>query len=259
MAKITYTLLTFNSSKASQGALVVMVRKDITGSVTNEPAVGTEIQPFNGAGVCKALNNSQFTFSYNSNSYLFNNKGEAISQNALNYKLMLGQIQQNLSDAGSTVNSSTTIKTSMTRGEDDSIDYNTTISDAPSTVLIDQLNARDHFAVQALRAMLEHAPDPSALSDSVMADYCDKAYRWAANMMSAAASTRAVMEDDTASGGGTEEASVGVLSTNEEKLLNNIIVAIEALEDTVTTVKESLNSINTTLGQIKEAIEDSNT
>ena len=243
MATITYRLYNFNADAASDGALCVMVKKDYTDPIiTNEPMVGVEAQPFGGAGTCKVLS-GRYTLTVKSVSYKFDGFGNPLGPNNTLYKLMLGEIQQAVSDVGNTVNSKATVITEMTQSDSGDIEYNTTVEGTPSTVFLDSLTPRDQFAINALRSMLEHVQDPSSVSDSVMADYCDKAYRWAANMMNMAADARAIFKDSTATDT-PEAAEVGVLEDNKEKLLNNIILALERTDEKETTVHNNQNITN---------------
>ena len=59
-----------------------------------------------------------------------------------------------------------------------------------NTAVISQLEARDHFAVQILNAMLMNAGNPVEFDDANIALYTRSAYRWAEGMMQAAANAR---------------------------------------------------------------------
>ena len=97
-----------------------------------------------------------------------------------------------------------------------------------NTVVVDSLNARDQFAMQALGELLGHIPDPSVLGENERNHFCNSAYAWAANMMTAAAKARATIVYTKE---GTEEEDTEVsgitLNNNTEKLLNNIAAAID--------------------------------
>lgn len=96
-----------------------------------------------------------------------------------------------------------------------------------NTVVVDSLNARDQFAMQALGELLGHIPDPSVLGENERNHFCNSAYEWAANMMTAAAKARATIKYVKE---GTEEEvydSGVTLNNNTEKLLNNIAAAID--------------------------------
>jgi hypothetical protein len=95
---------------------------------------------------------------------------------------------------------------------------------------------RDNFALKALKTLMQRSEkDPSSLSNNEMSFYCDVAYQWAANTMSAAAKVRATIEDET--GPSVAEES---LTTNTEKLLYDmseaIIEAQATMEDLVQAV-----------------------
>ena len=225
MAKITYNLYPFNAAKASQGSLVVMVVKtwniEEHPTITNEPMVGVEIQPFGGAGICRFSAPNTYIFTVNSTTFSFNDKGNSNQLSSQNYKLLLGEIQQTISDGGGLVTSDTS--RGITRAADGS--YSEVVTDEESQMIIDTLNARDQFAIQCLKQLMsidKNRMDPTTVSDNEMAHYCELAYRWAANMMNAAAKTRATMTDET--GSSVDEES---LASNTEKLLYDIKDALQ--------------------------------
>lgn len=227
MAKITYNLSAFDPLKAKQGALCIMV----TTSYSEATIVNTSAS-FGGAGICKYKDGDRYLLTVNSVLYSFNKQGN--SADGSSYKLLLGEVQQELSGAGGAVESN--IKTVVTRNADGTYSSETTEED--NTVLVEGLTVRDNFALNALKTLMQRSEkDPSSLSNNEMAFYCDVAYQWAANMMSAAARVRATMEDET--GPSVAEES---LTTNTEKLLYDMSDAIidtkETLEDLVQAVQD---------------------
>lgn len=63
-------------------------------------------------------------------------------------------------------------------------------SEKYETVEITDLEPRDHFAMNALNAMLIHADHPETFDDATCLMYSRAAYRWAQAMMIAAADAR---------------------------------------------------------------------
>lgn len=232
MAKITYNLSTFDSVKASAGSLVLMVSSSypvtidgIPNTITNVNIVnGAEIKnaDFFGEGICRATSNGDFIFIVNSIVHTFDRTGVSKSTPSVGKKLVMGVVTNSISTVGSSINTSTS--SSTTRSTEGDITY---IDSEPGQSFVDILNARDSFAIQALRGILANMEkDPAELSNNEMMYYCQQAYQWAANMMTIAASSRAELNDTTA----TDKARsvpVGSLETNTEKLLNNLISELE--------------------------------
>lgn len=228
MAKITYSLEEFNPTKALEGALCVVVKSSYSDSTISNivDAIGTANSSFVGTGICSYNGQDTYSINIESKSYKFNEEGNGLYDH-YDCKVMLGTAKLDLLASGNMVTSSSTTTTVSTRGDTTTdVDYSKT-----SKVLIDSLNARDEFAIHALRELLCHMPDPSSVSDSEMNFYCDKAYRWAANMMSASANARGTYtnEETTTNTTTTDKADVSTnsLTSNTEKLLNNIVAALE--------------------------------
>ena len=244
MAQVKYTLFTFNASAAASGKLCVMVNSAY-GTVTSGSSTIANIEDsyqgattdlhsncYGGAGICRVTGSNEYTLRVNGINYTFNYAGlpaNAAARTAPNvgsstgnsWRLYLGENQATIVDAGVDVIGTTSGE--ITRGsyDPDAVEYGD-----PTNVVVDNMSPRDQFAAQALRGMMSHIEDPSSLSNSEMQLYCDAAYQWAANMMTAAANSRVAVSDSTASS--TAEATeVGTLDNNTEKLLNNIIVALE--------------------------------
>lgn len=230
--KITYSLSDFDPLKAASGALCVMVEKNYSaGTITNTNT------SFGGVGICKSKNADRYLLTVSSIGYEFNNKGNSVEETSSAYKLLLGEVLQDLTGAGGAVGSNT--RTVVTRSADGS--YSSTTTDEDTTVLVDSLTARDNFAINALRTLMQRADkDPSTLSNNEMAFYCDVAYQWAANMMSAAAKVRATMEDE--SGPSVDEES---LTTNTEKLLYDMSEAIIEAKETMEDLAQAVQDLDT--------------
>ena len=231
MAKQTYILNPFEHSKASSGALCIMVKNGVSDKITNINSDGTANSNFMGAGIC-TQGDGGFTMMINGVVYQFNSKGEGLYPLSIrNWKLMLGEVETIINTSGNAATSNTT--TIVTRGQDGStttkVDYSKT-----NDVIIDSLNARDEFAVNVLKQLLSSIPNPSAISNNEMNFFCNRAYQWAANMMEASANARGTFTQEASSTTGipsniTTRADISSdsLSSNTEKLLNNIVSALE--------------------------------
>ena len=230
MAKITYNLSAFDPLKAKQGALCIMV----TTSYSEATIVNTSAS-FGGAGICKYKDGDRYLLTVNSVLYSFNRQGNPADKS--NYKLLLGEVQQELSGAGGAVESN--MRTVVTRSADGT--YSSETTEENNTVLVEGLTTRDNFALNALKTLMQRAEkDPSSLSNNEMSFYCDVAYQWAANMMSAAARVRATIEDET--GPSVDEES---LTTNTEKLLYDMSEAIIEAKETMENLAQAVQDLDT--------------
>lgn len=228
MGKITYgNLEKFNYTQAKQGALVIAVHKNFNGSsISNISLYGSTWKKttyFLGAGVVKLVN-SNFILTVASVDYTFSSEGDGHG-NAANYILKMGTVTTSVVSTGNGVTATTRSLTERSSTGD-----KTTVDDKEGYVYVDSLTPRDQFAIQALRGILERIDDPSSVSTSVMSNYCDVAYQWAAQMMQAAGNARSDLKDDTATEE-TKTAEVGSLENNTEKLLNNIVAALEKTDE----------------------------
>lgn len=229
MAKVTYKLSAFNATKAKLGTLCIMVSKTlaVTDGVTTITNVtitnGKEVRTadFYGAGICRFTSPNNYTFTINSQSYVFRENGSANSMEAFPYKLVMGDLADEISTTGNSINTSTSSSTTRRPSGDD-----TEISDTSGQAYVDSLNARDQFAIQALKIMFSRTEqDPSTMDNSQMNFFCQQAYQLAANMMTLSANSRATLDDTTATDI-PEQVEVGSLETNTEKILNNIFSAL---------------------------------
>ena len=231
MARVVYNLSTFDANKAATGVLCVMVKNNVYNTVANINEDGSVNSDFVGAGICKRINSNTFNLVIDSNVYQFDAEGKGIKPWTIrDCKLMLATADVNITSSGNAAKSRGT--TVVTRGTDGSTTTKTDYS-KESDVIIDSLNARDEFAINALRELLNHVPDPSILSNNEMSFYCNSAYKWAANMMEASANARGSFTQQSDNTGidtsTTTRADVleSSLSSNTEKLLNNIVSALE--------------------------------
>ena len=243
MARVGYNLRDFNKEDVARGLLCVIVTSTFTGTeIYNINTDGSQNNDFIGVGICRSIHFDGFAIMINNTTYEFSNEGIGIEKTVSDgYVIKLGTVINTLSTAGNAVKSNSTTVTEVTsrgsaEGTSTSTYYNT-----PSTVVIDSLNARDEFAINALRELLKNVEKPEALSDNEMNYYCNAAYQWAANMMSASAAARGTYDDKTTSTTDTSEASVTTseLSSNTEKLLNNIVVALQRTDEKTINTTES--------------------
>lgn len=228
--KTTYNLSAFDLNKARDGHLCV-----VTKDQSNDPVSSDNDTRFFGTGICAKNYEGRIFIYINSIPYQFNNSGVGINAAATSpdqLYVKLGTVADTITDVGGSIASNVKNTIAKSRGSGGEIEYDPPQSDPGSyNIFVDNLNARDQFAAQALRGLLSHIEDPAILSDSEMNYYCNTAYKWAANMMVAAAKVRASIDDQTE--GAEEEVEVGALETNTEKLLNNLIVELSKTNETV--------------------------
>lgn len=254
MAVTTFKYRAFNETEAKDGTLCLMIadtyqspeeqdgQTELTWQTiaTNQlkkeegnwVLTSTPNDKLKGSGVCRVERNG-LVFTSDTIPYVFSDAGLPISDNASGWKLYLAKIMIAPQAVGNAIDVS--YKSSTTRsaaGIVTSYDFGT-----GSTVMVDQLNARDAFAMQALQGIMEHIDRPDAVSDNEINFYTTMAYKWAANMMMAAAQARSELKDKEEEGGetpevkDTEAVTVGALEGNTEKLLNNIVAALEKTDE----------------------------
>ena len=96
-----------------------------------------------------------------------------------------------------------------------------------TSIAIDALNPRDHFASIALQGIFKYLSNPHEMSDANMLYYSKVAYKWAQAMLVASADAR---KNAGESGGGSEiNINENTLSTNQDKLLYNISTNLKDL------------------------------
>lgn len=242
MARTVYNISAFDSSQVMEGTLCVMVSSSVSGStIANIDTSGSANASFKGAGICKIEGLDTYSMMVQGVKYKFNKSGAGI-YSASSYKIMLASIDSNAASSGNAIkSSSTTVVTRSASGT-----TTTTVNyGSGSDIIIDSLNARDEFAVQALKQLLDKVPNPTAVSDSEMSYYCDAAYQWAAHMMEASANARGSFNQQSSSTEMTTtraDVAESSLSTNTEKLLNNIVSALEKTQSTLNKILEFDNN-----------------
>lgn len=237
-----YKLSNFDKDKAAEGRLCVMVpsgytigENTIINSMTQDQTTHewSKNPNFMGAGICRYQPPSTYLFTIDSITYNFNENGRPNSTNALPYKLVMGEAQINLQDVGNNANStSSSTLTRLDGGDEVVTDYG-----SEQEMAIGNMNARDQFAIQAMRGLMQSIIDSkeprdlSALSDTDINYYCNAAYRWAANMMIASANARAEIRDERTPGldieTRMEDIESAALESDTDKLLNNIALALQ--------------------------------
>ncbi len=243
MARTVYNISAFDPLQVMEGTLCVMVSSSVSGStIANIDTSGSVNSSFKGAGICKLEGLDTYSMMVQGVKYKFNKSGAGI-YSASSYKIMLASIDSNAASSGNVIKSSST--TVVTRSASGST--TTTVNyGSGSDIIIDSLNARDEFAVQALKQLLDKVPNPTAVSDSEMSYYCDAAYQWAAHMMEASANARGSFTQQQSSSTETTTTRANVaessLSTNTEKLLNNIVSALEKTQSTLNKILEFDNN-----------------
>ena len=181
-----------------------------------------------GTGIPKVKSPNNIVVTINSVQYTFDSNGNPTSKNAIeggyNIKMAASQVQANTTG---TVGATQAAFTRSVDAETGDVTYTPSeILDKTYEITIDNLNARDHFALQALHTIMEKIPNPDELSKDEITHYCEASYLWASYMMVESSKARAVIEDAESSEN-TKTETVGYLESNTEKLLNNIVAAIE--------------------------------
>ena len=127
------------------------------------------------------------------------------------------------------------------------ISTNTTRAGTTSEVNLASLEPRDQFAMQAMLGLMRHLDHPENFDDANILSVCSAAYRWAQGMLQAAADSRVLTTsssgegEGSGQGSGVTRATVDTTSgTNSEKLLDNMVKAVDDLTAQVTAIKTSL-------------------
>lgn len=216
----TYTVETFDYQSASKKKLVAM----IDGS---DNIIGT--------GVLKVNSPNNLVLTVDGEEYAFNSEGQPVSNNAMQagYSLKMGISEVNAITKGTIGTTSNAFIRSID-AETGDVTYEAAESlDKSYEITIDALNARDQFAIQALHGIMEKLPNPDELSKDEITHYCDAAYTWASYMMKLSSEARSVIQDADASDN-TQTEEVGYLDSNTEKLLNNIVAALDKTNASIT-------------------------
>ena len=181
-----------------------------------------------GTGIPKVKASNSIVVTIDSVQYVFDSQGNPTSKNAITngYKINMAASQVKANTTG-IVGATSAAYTRSVNAETGDVTYTPSeILDKTYEITIDNLNARDQFALQALHTIMEKIPNPDELSKDEITHYCEASYLWASYMMVESSKARAVIEDaDTSDNTKTE--TVGYLESNTEKLLNNIVAAIE--------------------------------
>lgn len=229
----------------------------------------------------------KFTCRLDNVKYLFNAKGFPVNEPAQGYNLYAVTADKEPLQSGTVVGDLE--KKTVTRMADGSTQVSTV---GTMSVAVENLNARDQFAIQMLKSFMSGADNPETFDGDKISYYCDAAYKWASYLMATAASVRTIVEkEDSDSPIGPED-----LASNTEVLLDSIVRALsktivvetegnkeiasnsisirnfndllpvmEALSESignqtieVIKMRTSLSQINTTLSQIKELLDNIN-
>lgn len=203
MVATEYSISNFDYSKALSGALCV-----ITDGSTN-PVSSDDSDHFKGAGIVKKDNPNRLVMVVDGTSYYFKDDGTGINTDT-GFNLKMGTITDPNID-GLLVKDVAVPPQPATRSGNDS-------------TIIDTLNPRDQFAIQALKIIMQNISDPSILTSAEMDNYCKAAYLWSANMLKNAAKVRNSIQDNIAPV--ASEVKISSLDNNTEKLLNNLIIEL---------------------------------
>ena len=175
------------------------------------------------------LKENRFEITINGQTYTFDDSGNPLSSNARGLKLMMAKSTLDPNDT----NTIGKVDTRYIRNVDTTTEKVTYTQDAAfdsTEITIEGLNARDQFALQALHGMFHVMEDPSAVSKNEITHYCEAAYTWASFMMKESSNARAVIKDARTTES-TQSAEVGYLENNVEKLLNNIVAALDRTDE----------------------------
>ena len=227
----------FNSRDAVEDREVVVMVTPTEGSDTSTVVSAGTVTKTSSGYVMTVENEGGGT-----TQYIFDSTGQPVSTNAQenNYSLMMAETT--VDPVSSTVSDSGTVYTRGTTVEGKTV-Y--TPSEEENAIVIDSLNAKDQFAIQILKSIFDKTKDPSALSKTQVAYYCEMAYNWAGYMMKESSKSRAIIKDENPSGSiQTEE--VTYLEGNTEKLLNNIAAALDKTNAEITLTNTEGGTTTTT-------------
>ena len=208
--KASYSTEKFNYASAKEKQLVA-----VTGEQSN--IIGTAIPQYDGG---------RFTVTIEGEKYIFDTGGNPVSQNAKDGKLALMMATSEVNPNGSGTIGETPTALTRSVNEQGIVSYQEATGTGNFNIVIDNLNARDQFAIQVLRGILDKIPHPDELGQNEITHYCESAYNWAGYLMKMSGETRNIIQDqDTSDNAHSEE--IGYLDTNTEKLLNNIVAALD--------------------------------
>ena len=209
----TYKAADFNAEQAKSGYLCAVVNGKISEKEWNIEDAG--IARYKTAG-------NTFEITVKGKSCVFTAAGNPTGNTPSGYLLKMATIEEDIQPAGIAAEGAIQKVVRKTDGE-----ISVEEGSGDKYFAISSLNARDNFAVQILNGMLSRfGSDPTTLNKDTMSFYCRQAYDWASSMMTAAANARGEYIDDDA-GDTTNPVEVDTLGDNTEKLLNNLVVAVE--------------------------------
>lgn len=185
--------------------------------------------------------------------YVFNASGYPANEETSQAGVRLTMAETNQNPVTSNVSESNIV---YTRGstEEGKTEYDE--SPEKNAIVIESLNAKDQFAIQILRSILDKVNNPSDLSKNEMAYYSEVAYTWAGYMMKESSEARSVIKNSTPSDS-TKTEEVVYLEGNTEKLLNNIAAALDKTNAKITVGQEvDLIAERITIPELNKLIED---
>lgn len=107
------------------------------------------------------------------------------------------------------------------------------------TITVKTLTARDTFAAYALQALINKHPDPIDSDISTSTYLAKRAYEYANAMVLVSASLRSADPEETGtpSQSTSVDVNTGSLANNTEKLLNNIVAALNGTKSEITSLR----------------------
>lgn len=187
--------------------------------------------------------------------FTFDAAGKAVSNNAINEGYTLQMADTNVEPISDAIaNNAGVVYKREVDPETGVVSY--VAQSTTENIDIDNLNARDQFAIQILRSLLDKTKDPSGLNSTEVAYYCETAYTWAGYMMKESSHARAVIKDSNPTTN-IQEVPVGYLADNTEKLLNNIAAALDKTNAKITVGQEvDLEAERITIPELNKLIGD---
>ena len=246
IVEVSYTII--EAYELISKALCVVAKPgkqggDIVSSSNPEDCVG--------AGICSEKDSTgRYSCVVDGIVYKFTPSGKPANNEASNWWCYLAKANKEAVDAG-TVVGEIDGKT-IVREEDGSIRF---LPGEKVSVSVNNLNARDQYALQVLHGFLEHIDKPASLSPNEISYYCDKAYEWASYLITTAAAARATVYKDGGVTSAKKDIDVDDLSSNMEILLNNLVVEMEKTDITERDESREVNSKLITLRHLDTVVE----
>lgn len=187
--------------------------------------------------------------------FTFDAAGKAVSSNAIKEGYTLQMADTNVEPISDAIaNNAGVVYNREVDPDTGAVSY--VAQSTTENIDIDNLNARDQFAIQILRSLLDKTKDPSGLNSTEVAYYCETAYTWAGYMMKESSHARAVIKDSNPTTN-IQEVPVGYLADNTEKLLNNIAAALDKTNAKITVGQEvDLEAERITIPELNKLIGD---